>query len=77
MAGFILQQLLDLYFALIYSRQLSISKKSLVGKENSSIYLKDLADLDFLFSFFSFLFFSFSLANICLPCQLHKSYVVV
>ena len=77
MTGFILQQLLHLYFALIYSRQLSSSKKSLVGKENPSICLKDLADLEFLFSFFSVLLFSFSLANICLPCQLHKAYVVV
>ena len=51
------QQLLALYFAIIYIRQLSSSEKSLVWKKNSSIYLKDLTDLDFFFSFFSFVFF--------------------
>ena len=36
------------------------------GKK-SSIHLKDFTDLDF---------FSFSLANACLPCQLNKAYAV-
>ena len=48
-----LQQLLALYFAIVYSWLLLSNKKSLVGKK-SSIYLKD-----FLFSFLFSLFFIF------------------
>ena len=55
----ILQQLLALYFAIIYSWQLSCSEKSLVGKKNSSIYLKDFTDVDFFFFIFLHLFFHF------------------
>ena len=73
----ILQQLLALYFAIIYSWQLSCSEKSLVGKKNSSIYLKDFTDVDFFFFHFFAFVFSFSLANACLPCQLRKAYAVL
>ena len=71
----ILQQLLDLHFAIIYSWQLSSSEKSLLGKKNSSIYFKDFTDLD-LFNADIF-FFSFSLTNVCLPYRLHKAYSVL
>ena len=60
MTASILQQLLALYFAFIYRWQHSSGEKSLVGKKNSSIYLKDFTDLDFFFfSFFSFFFVFF------------------
>ena len=42
----ILQQ--ALYFAIIYSWQLSSGKKSLFGKNNLFKYFKDFVDLDFL-----------------------------
>ena len=42
----ILQQLLALYFAIIYSWKLPSSEKSLVGEKNSSIYFKDFTDFD-------------------------------
>ena len=54
----ILQQLLALYFAIIYSWQLSISGNSLVG-EKIIIYLKDFTNFDFLFFILSFHFFHF------------------
>ena len=47
MTASILQQLLALYFAFISSWQLSSSEQILVGKRNSTIYLKDFTDLDF------------------------------
>ena len=51
-----LQQLLNLYFAIINSSQLSSSEKSLVGEKNSSIYFKDFTGLDFfLHRYFHFL----------------------
>ena len=71
MTAFVLQQLLALYFEIIYSSQLSSFETPLVGKKISSIYLKDFTDLDFFFSFYSF--FSFSLTNACLPCQSRKA----
>ena len=58
MTASILQQLLALYFAIIYSWQLSSNEKSLVGKKNSSIHSKDFTDLDFFYTdiwFFHFL----------------------
>ena len=60
MIASILQQLLALYFAIIYREQLLSSQKSLVRKKSSSMYLTDFADLDFFFSIafhFSFIFF--------------------
>ena len=75
MTASILQQLLGLYFATIYSLQLSRSEKSLVGKKKSPISLKNFTDLDFFFSFFSF--FYLSLTNDRLPCQLGKAYAVL
>ena len=56
----ILQQLLALYFAIIYSWQLSSSEKSLVGKNNLFKYFKDFVDLDF---FYTDIFFIFSNAK--------------
>ena len=49
MIASILQQLLPLYFAIIYNWQLSSSQKSLVEKK-SSIYFKDFTDLDFFYT---------------------------
>ena len=71
----ILQQLLALYFAIMCSWQLSSSEKSSVKKKDSSISLKVFTDLDLFFTFSSF--FSFSLTNVCLPCQLHIAYAVL
>ena len=51
----ILQQLLALYFVIIYSWQLSRSEKSLVGKKIHP-YIKDFTDLDF---FYAHIFFNF------------------
>ena len=66
MTASILQQLLALCFAVIYSGQLSSCEKPLVGKKSSSIYLKDFTDLG-----------CFFLANACLPCQLGKVYAAL
>ena len=44
MTAFILQQLLALYIAIIYSWKLLRSEKALVGKKNSFIYLNDFTD---------------------------------
>ena len=52
MTASIPQQLLALYFIVIYIRQLSSSERSLVGKKNSSIYFKDFTDLDFFYTIF-------------------------
>ena len=49
MTASILQQLLNLHFAIIYSWQLSSSGKSLLGKKKSSIYFKYFTDLDFFY----------------------------
>ena len=72
MTASILQQLLALYFAIVYSCQLSSIEKSLVGKK--FIYFKDFTDLDF---FHTDIFFSFSLKNACLPCRLRKAEAVL
>ena len=74
MTAFILQQLLSLCFAITYSWQLSSSKKSLVGKKKSSIYFKDFAYLDL---FYTDIFLTFSLTNVCLLCWLRKAYAVL
>ena len=44
MTAFILQQLLALYIAIIYSWKLLRSEKALVGTKNSFIYLNDFTD---------------------------------
>ena len=75
MAVSILQQLLPLYFVIIYNWQLSSSEKLLAGKKNSSIYFKDFTDL--YFSYTNIFFFSFSLANACLPRRLRKAYALL
>ena len=49
MTASILRQLLTLYFAIIYNRQLSRSEKSLVRKKAHLIYFKDLTNLDFFY----------------------------
>ena len=77
MTASILQQLLALYFAIRYSWQLSSSEKSLVGKKNSSVCLKDFTDLDFFFTFCLSCFFSFSLKNACLLSRLRRIYAVL
>ena len=63
MTASILQQLLALYFAVTYSWQLLSSEKALVGKKfihiSQHIYIL----------IFFFIFLSFSLTNVCLPCQ--------
>ena len=69
----ILQQLLALYYAIMYSWQFSSNEESLVGRISSSIYLNDFTDLDFFFSFFFFsLFFIFPD-----KCLLRKAYAVL
>ena len=65
MTACILQQL-ALYFAIIYSWQLSSIEKCR--------YFKDFSQLDF---FYTDNFFSFSLTNACLPCRLCKPYDVL
>ena len=70
MSASVLQQLMTLYFTIIYKCLLLSSEKSLVEKK-SSIYLKDFKYLDF------FSLFSFSLTNTCLPCQLREAYAVL
>ena len=58
MTASILQQLLALCVALIYSWQLSSSKKSLAGKKFIYIFFKDFTDLYFFYAniyFFNFL----------------------
>ena len=66
LAASILQQLLGLYFTMIYSWQLSSSEKSLSRKK--LIHISH--------GFYRFLlrgyFFNFFLANVCLPCRLRK-----
>ena len=59
-----LQQLLALYFAIIYSWQLSSSDTSLVG-EKIHPYISRILKI------------SFSLRNVCLPCQLRNAYSVL
>ena len=51
MTASILQQLLALYFAIIYSLQLgSGEKKKKNTNKNSSIYFTDFTDLDFFYT---------------------------
>ena len=58
MTASILQQLLALYFAILYSWLLSSREKSLFRKKHSSIYFKDFTDLDFFYTdIFFFIFF--------------------
>ena len=66
----ILQQLLVLYFAIIYSWQLSSSGITLVGLKNSSIY-------PYISRILQTFFFSFSLTNACLLSRLRKAYTVL
>ena len=73
MTASILQQLLALYLAIMYSWQLLSSEKSLVGQKIHYIFQG--------FYRFRFLlhryFFSFSTTNACLPCRLRKAYTVL
>ena len=55
-----LRKLLALYFAIIYSWQLSSSGKSLVEKKTSYIYFKGFTDLDFFYADISFSIFSYA-----------------
>ena len=74
MTASILQQLLALYFPIIYSWQFSSSEKSLVGKKISLslslsiyiyiyIYQKDLTDLNFFYIDIFFIFFGKCVIN--------------
>ena len=65
MTASILQQLLALCFAIIYSWQLSSSEKTLFGEKISSIYFTDITDLDF---FYTDIFFTFPYAK----CMLYS-----
>ena len=76
MAGSILQQLLALYFTIIYSWQLSSSEKSIMGKK--FIHMpQGFYRFRFLFLFFFFSFFFIFFDKSCLPCRLHKDYAVL
>ena len=76
MAGSILQQLLALYFTIIYSWQLSSSEKSIMGKK--FIHMpQGFYRFRFLFLFFFFSFFFIFFDKSCLPCWLHKDYAVL
>ena len=70
--AFIFQQLLALYFAIIYSWQLSSSEKSLVGEKFIHI-----SQGFYRFIYLFFIFCSFSFTNASLPCQLHKAYAAL
>ena len=70
MTASILQQLLALYFALIYSWQLSSSKKSLVGKK-IHLYISRIVQIQISFTqIFFFIFFGKFL-------RLRKAYVAL
>ena len=53
----ILQQLLAVYFANIYSWHVLSSEMSIVGKINLSICFKNFTDFDFFYTDFFFIFF--------------------
>ena len=65
------KQFLALYFAIIYSRQFSSSKKSLVGKIVHPYISRNLQIS------FTQIFFSFSLTDACLRCRLRKARAVL
>ena len=72
MAVSILQQLLPLYFVIIYNWQLSSSEKQ--GKKIHP-YISRI--LQIYISLTQTFFFSFSLANACLPRRLRKAYALL
>ena len=74
MAVSILQQLLPLYFVIIYSWQLSSSEKLLAGKKIDP-YISRI--LQIYIPLTQTFFFSFSLANACLPRRLRKAYALL
>ena len=73
MTASILQQLLALYFEIIYSWQLSSCEKSLVGKKIHP-YISRILQIQ---SSFTQINFSFSLTNTCFPCRLSKAYATL
>ena len=68
----ILQQLLALYFAIIYSWQLSSGEKSLVEKKFIHIFQGFYRFRFLSHRYICFFFFHFSLTNRCLPYRLPK-----
>ena len=66
----VFKQLLSLHFPVMYSWQLSSSERPLVEKKVHPYISKILQIL------FTQIFFSFSLTNVCLPCELGKMFAV-
>ena len=73
MTASVLQQLLALYFSIIYSWQLSSSEKILLGKKIHPFISRVLQ----IHISFILMLFSFSLTNAWLTCRLRKSYAVL
>ena len=73
MTASVLQQLLALYFSIIYSWQLSSSEKILLGKKIHPFISRVLQ----IHISFTLMLFSFSLTNAWLTCRLRKSYAVL
>ena len=73
MTASVLQQLLALYFSIIYSWQLSSSEKTLLGKKIHPFISRVLQ----IHISFTQMLFSFSLTNAWLTCPLRKSYAVL
>ena len=74
MTASILQPLLALYFAIIYSWQVSSCEKSLAGKKKFIHTSQGFYISIFLLNRY---FFSFSFRNAYLPCRLRKAYAVL
>ena len=72
MTASILQQLLTLYIAVIYSWQCSSSEKPLIGKK-----LIHISQGFYRFTFLYTDIILFSLKNACLPCRLRQAYAVL
>ena len=73
MTASVLQQLLALYFSIIYSWLLSSSEKTLLGKKIHPFISRVLQ----IHISFTQMLFSFSLTNAWLTCPLRKSYAVL
>ena len=73
MTASVLQQLLALYFSIIYSWQLSSSEKILLGKKIHPFISRVLQ----IHISFTLMLFSFSLTNAWLTCRLRKSNAVL
>ena len=76
MTASVLQQLLSLYFAIIYNWQLSSIKKSIVGKKTFIHMFQGFYRFRFLLHTHIYIF-SISLTNASLLCRLRKAYNVL